>query len=151
MPKSIMGIHRSASETFRDEGRDVVFASNSAKLGYWAKFPDWAPPEAHAAVDKLFSEPMSNDKIWSGTWLAALPAYWREPDPAMLASMHAATVYKSAAVRNSYALIQDFDVLDDLAKLPNSTLVMFEKSGHFPFITEADDYAAAVRDWVSGL
>ena len=27
MPKSIMGIHRSASETFRDEGRDVVFAS----------------------------------------------------------------------------------------------------------------------------
>ena len=155
--------------------KGLILASTCAKLGYWADFPDWAPPEAQAAVDKLFSEPMSDDKVWSETWLAA---FWRDPDPEKLAAVHAATVYKSAAVRNSNALLQDFNVLDELAnlevptlllagrddfitpveahedmdaKLPNSTLIMFEESGHLPFITEAEDYTAAVRDWVSGL
>lgn len=35
--------------------------------------------------------------------------------------------------------------------LPNSQLVVFENSGHFPFIEEHDAYLATVRDWLAGL
>ena len=35
--------------------------------------------------------------------------------------------------------------------LPDSTLVFFEDSGHFPFLTEPDRFGAVVEEWVRGL
>ena len=37
------------------------------------------------------------------------------------------------------------------AGLPNSKLVIFEESGHFPFIEEHDKFVTTVKDWVSRL
>ncbi|HEV7234660.1 MAG TPA: alpha/beta hydrolase, partial [Ktedonobacteraceae bacterium] len=37
------------------------------------------------------------------------------------------------------------------AGLPNSQLVRFENSGHFPFIEENEKFVATVRDWISKL
>jgi len=37
------------------------------------------------------------------------------------------------------------------AKLPNSELVVFEDSGHFPFIEENDTFVTTVHDWISRL
>ena len=49
---------------------------------------------------------------------------------------------------------QDFLVRPGYAEdmhslLPNSELVFFEDSGHYPFITEADAYLHAVRGWLA--
>ena len=33
----------------------------------------------------------------------------------------------------------------------NSQLVIFEDSGHFPFIEERDKFVATVREWVNNL
>jgi proline iminopeptidase len=37
------------------------------------------------------------------------------------------------------------------AGLPNSKLVIFEESGHFPFIEEYDKFVTTVRDWIRNL
>jgi len=37
------------------------------------------------------------------------------------------------------------------AGLPNSKLVIFEESGHFPFIEEHDKFVTTVRDWLNSL
>ncbi len=37
------------------------------------------------------------------------------------------------------------------AGLPNAKLVIFEESGHFPFIEEHDKFVHAVRDWLNSL
>ena len=37
------------------------------------------------------------------------------------------------------------------AGLPNSKLVIFENSGHFPFTEEHDKFVTTVRDWLNSL
>jgi pimeloyl-ACP methyl ester carboxylesterase len=37
------------------------------------------------------------------------------------------------------------------AEIPESELVVFEESGHFPFIEEADRFRDVVRRWISAL
>jgi proline iminopeptidase len=37
------------------------------------------------------------------------------------------------------------------AQVSNSKLVIFEESGHFPFIEEHDKFVTAVHDWISNL
>lgn len=37
------------------------------------------------------------------------------------------------------------------AGLPNSELVVFEDSGHFPFIEEHDKFVDTVAGWIAGL
>lgn len=158
--------------------KGLILSNTSPRLGYDVVFPDWAPAEAQAAVGKLFSEPMSDDAIWAETWKTALPAYWKTPDPEMLEAVHDSTHYKSAAIRNALGLLADYNVTEALsslempvlvlagrddfvtpavahedihAALPNSTLVIFEESGHYPFITEQAAYTETVRDWLAGL
>ena len=35
--------------------------------------------------------------------------------------------------------------------LPNSELIVFEESGHFPFIEESDRFVEVVKNWLEGL
>jgi len=37
------------------------------------------------------------------------------------------------------------------AGLPNSKLIIFEDSGHFPFIEEPDKFVTTVREWINSL
>ncbi len=50
--------------------------------------------------------------------------------------------------RNDFIMIPQGHIDLDAA-LPNSKLVFFENSGHFPFITEADLYRQTVSDWLA--
>jgi proline iminopeptidase len=161
-----------------DRVRGLILSNTTARLGYDVVFPEWAPADARAAVGRLFSEPMESDALWAETWRAALPAYWRDPDPALMEEVHAATRYRAAALRRSLGLLEGFDVLERLAeldmpvlvlagrddfvtpavasqdmhgRLPRSRLVVFEDSGHFPFFTEGARYTETVEDWIAQL
>ena len=37
------------------------------------------------------------------------------------------------------------------AGIPNSELVIFENSGHFPFVEEQERFTKLVSEWVGGL
>jgi len=140
-------------------------ANTNPNVGYEPNFPTWSPEAAMAAVGQLFAGPMESDEQWAQTWSTALPLYWQDPDSTLLADIHSRTRYKCAAWNRAVALLGEFNTAgkldqidvptlllsgkddfitgptahEDMHKeLPNSTLVSFENSAHFPFISETD-------------
>ena len=163
---------------YQDNLAGLILASTSPNVGYEPNFPAWAPEEGLAAIGKIFGGPMPSDAEWAETWSAALPVYWKNPDPDLRADIHNRTQYKSAAWNNALGLLADFNTagrlgqitiptlilsgredfvtgptahLDMHTEIPNSTLAFFENSGHFPFITEQSRYTAIVKDWLNKL
>jgi len=156
----------------------LILASTSPNVGYAPNFPAWAPEEGLEAVGKLFAGPMADNQAWSDTWSTALPVYWKNPDPVLMADIHSRTQYQASAWNNALGLLADYNTSGRLAdvtvptlllsgredfvtgpqahvdmhtELPNSTLAFFENSGHFPFITEKDYYTAVVKQWLGKL
>ncbi|MDD9857246.1 MAG: alpha/beta fold hydrolase [Gammaproteobacteria bacterium] len=97
---------------------------------------------------------------------------------AAMKAMEAATTFRAAAWNHSFGLLAEYSVKDRLGEirapalilagrhdfvlppayaedlhraLPNSELVMFENSGHFPFIEEPDKFIDALGNWLSKL
>ena len=109
-----------------------------------------------------------------------LPLYFKDYDPAVGVAMDKKMAYSAAAQNhaNTHCLLS-FNTLDQLGKietptlvisgredwitppaqggerihsgLPNSKSVVFEESGHFPFIEETGPFMELVSDWVAGL
>jgi proline iminopeptidase len=104
---------------------------------------------------------------------AALGLY--ESDPDRVARLFAATIWSPAACARSRELMADCDVAARLAEIaiptlvlvgrhdffcppsqaerlhrgiPDSELVMFEQSGHYPFVEQGDAFRMAVRRWL---
>lgn len=163
---------------YPDNLSGLILGNTIPNLSYPPNFPSWAPEEGLAAVGKLFSEPFATDEDWAQTWSTALPVYWKNPDPELLGDIHQRTHYKAAAWNRGSALLADYNTIDKLGDLtvptlllggredfitgpqahedmhkvlPNSTLAIFENSGHFPFITEKNVYKAVVQQWVEKL
>lgn len=151
----------------------LILSNTGGRLGYDVVFPDWAPEATRAAVGTLFENAPSDDAAFAETWRAALPAYWRDPDPDVLARVHDATTYRAEALLHSFTLLGAFDTLDALASLevptlvlsgaddfitaaeagedladalPNAELVVIEGAGHFPFFSAPVAYVEAVEN-----
>ncbi|MEM7738467.1 MAG: alpha/beta fold hydrolase [Deinococcota bacterium] len=163
---------------YQDHLAGLILASTSPNVGYAPNFPAWAPETGLDAINRIFSGPMESDEEWAETWAAALPVYWKNLDPSLAADIHSRTNYKAAAWNRAAMLLADYNTsgrleqvnvptlllsgredfvtgptahMDMHAELPNSSLVFFEDSGHFPFITEKDYYKTVVEDWVGNL
>lgn len=139
-----------------------------------------ATAEQLEGVNKVFSTPMADDADFQQTWLNILPVYFKTYDPQAGAAMDETTHYSAAAWNHVNAhCLSTFNVLSRLgeisvptlvmtgredwitppvqgaerihAALPNSNLVIFEQSGHFPFIEEHDKFIDTVTDWIASL
>jgi len=150
--------------------REVMMANAAAR----------ATPEQIAALGEAFSAPIPDDAAFARIWERILPIYFAHYDPevgrAMVDAMHfGAAVYNHC----SQHCLPKFDVLARLpeirtptlvlggrhdwiappregaerihAGIPGSELVIFENSGHFPFIEEPSLFRGAVRDWMQRL
>ena len=109
-----------------------------------------------------------------------LPLYFKEYDPAVGAAMDKKMVYSAAAQNHANAhCLPSFNTVAQLgrietptlvisgrkdwitppvqagerihARLPDSESVVFEESGHFPFIEETGPFMQLISDWVAGL
>jgi proline iminopeptidase len=158
----------------------LILASTLPNVGYPPAIPESASAASLAALDSLFREPFADDDVWKATWNQALPLYWPTIDnyPELSADIDARTTYRSAAWNRGFEMLATYNVSGRLgeinvptlilsgrndfiavqeaqtdmdAELPNSELVFFENSGHFPFITEPDLYQQTVSDWVAAL
>jgi proline iminopeptidase len=104
------------------------------------------------------------------------PLYWHAFNPPLAARAFGNTVYSASASSRARVLRQAYDVVarlpeiqaptlitvgrDDFAcppaqaerlraGIPRSELVVFERSGHFPYLEEPAAFFAAVRSWLS--
>ncbi len=132
------------------------------------------------ALEAVLSGTLEEDAEWRKKWMTYLPLYFKKYDPAVGAAMDKQTVYSVAAQNNANLnCLPSFNVLDRLSAittptliisgredwitppaqtgarlqdgLPNSEWVVFEESGHFPFIEETGPFVQTISDWFAGL
>ncbi len=137
-------------------------------------------PEQVQAVIAGLSAPVADDASIQQLLTTILPLYFNKYDPEVGAKMGEATEYSAGAFNQGMGVcLPTFNVLSRLdeitvptlvmagrhdwitpptqgaerlhAGLPNSKLVIFEESGHFPFIEEHYKFVYAVRDWLNSL
>ena len=147
---------------------DVILANATAR----------GTAEQLEALEAVMSGTVTEDAEWQKRWMTYLPLYFRKYDPAFGDAMDGRTLYSAAALNHGNAhCLPVFNTLDRLsrisvptlilsgahdwitppaqggerihARLLNSELVVFEESGHFPFLEERDAFLQAVRDWTA--
>lgn len=153
----------------------LILASTAAHIRRPPNIPEDAPPAAVAAFSSMFSGPMESDEHWARTWTAAFPLYAPDLDAETAAAATGSTIYRADALNRSFALLGDYDVSGDLARIesptlllsggrdfltgvagheelrdgiPNAELVVFDEGAHFPFLSEPEGYRSAVENWL---
>jgi len=154
----------------------VLCATASNLADHAPVMPASATPAQQTAFGEIFSAPMKDDADWRRRWAAVLPMYFHADAADAIAAMDAATTYRAAAWNRGREILADYNLKDRLSEiqtpvlilagrhdfilppayaedlhrqLPNSELVMFENSGHFPFIEEPDKFIDTVSNWLA--
>ena len=133
--------------------------------------------EQMAAFGAMFSAPMADDTQWRNTWNLAVQMYFHGPDSDILADLDARTQYEHRAWNAAGALLATYNMLESLPKvkvdtlsiggrhdgitppehgaeriaslMPNTSLAIFEDSGHYPFIEESDAFFSTLKQWLA--
>lgn len=137
-------------------------------------------PEQVATVFHALSAPVADDRTLQEVWGEILPMYFWDPGSGAVDELRERSRCSAEAYNRAYfACLPHFDTLDRLgeidvptlvvggrhdwvmppapgperlhAGIPGSTLRMFERSGHFPFVEEQPEFVAAVGEWVRDL
>jgi proline iminopeptidase len=136
-------------------------------------------PEQVEAVVEGLSKPAADDAAFRQLWTTIVPLYFKRYDPDAAAAADARTIYSAGAFNHSFGVcLPTYNLtgrLDEIttptlviagredwitppeqaerihAALPNADLVIFEESGHFPFIEEQAAFLATVNDWLVRL
>jgi proline iminopeptidase len=138
-----------------------------------------ATPEQLERAERFFAAPPESDDEYRREWRAVLPLYFADPAPRRLARLDEVATYRAAPWRHAVrSLLPAYNVAHRLgtvtapalvlggrhdwvapptqaarltASLPRSELVLFEESGHYPFVEQADEFVAVVREWLERL
>jgi proline iminopeptidase len=134
-------------------------------------------PVALAEVQRGLAEPTGSDTEFAERWRAILPLYFHTQNPHRAASVFADTIYSSDGYNQAFFhWLGDFDVRERLReikvpvlvlsgaddwimppelagnelteRLPHAEQVVFEHSGHFPFIEEPKRFTEVTSDWL---
>lgn len=131
-----------------------------------------------AARDALHELPLPSDEVFGKLWDRIQPLYFHRPHAAAMREMHEKMTYSASAYHLSEILLADFNLDDRLPeiqtptlivvgaddwvtpmsqairmqrKLPNATTLVFEESGHYPFIEEHEKFTTSLADWLEQL
>lgn len=137
-------------------------------------------PEMADVVRHAFGAPTPDDTTLQGLWKELLPLYFHDYDAELAARMDRRSTYSAAAFNRAFFdCLPGFSMVGRLTdlempvlllagrhdwicppeqgalrmqrELPESELVIFEESGHFPFIEERDRFTAVVTRWLEAL
>ena len=135
-------------------------------------------PKQFAAVEKVFAGTIDTDEELRATWPDVLPLYFVSYDPALGAELDRKGSYSGAAFHRAFtSLVPAYNVAPRLGEIrvptlifsgrhdwitpvtqggqrlkdgiPGSELVVFERSGHYPFIEEQPAFLTALRSWLA--
>ncbi len=132
--------------------------------------------EQMQAFGKLFGGPMADNADWKATWNPVVQMYFHKWDAKVGADLDKRTVYEHRAWNSAGALLATFNMIEKLPKIetptlviagrhdgitppkpgaeriaslmPNATLMVFENSGHYPFIEEQASFFGKVKNWL---
>ncbi|HWP43582.1 MAG TPA: alpha/beta fold hydrolase [Blastocatellia bacterium] len=139
-----------------------------------------ATPGQLSTIMSAFSGPVSDDAAIRQIWMEILPLYFHNYDPQVGAAMDEQMVYSAEAFNQAFfCCLPNFNTLSRLSEistpilvlagrhdwitppregaerlheaLPNSKSVIFENSGHFPFIEEHSKFIRVVTEWLANL
>lgn len=134
-------------------------------------------PAAFAALQRGLAEPCGSDSEFAETWRSVLPLYFHKNEPKRTASVFATTIYSAEGYNRAFfAWLAQYDVRERLGEidapalvlsgvddwimppqlagneltegLPHAEQVVFEHSGHFPFIEEPERFTEVVSTWL---
>lgn len=130
-------------------------------------------PEMRAAFD---AEPPASDAEFARMVETIMPLYFHRPDPAASRRFLEDVIWSASAYARYAEILESYDVVARLGEItastlvivgqhdsitppveaerlqqgiPNSELVVFERSGHMPYVEETDAFASLVRDWLN--
>ncbi len=152
----------SASHGFREESLKVA--------------EQRATPEMLASLHRLWDGSLESDAAFERAWRDILPLYFHRLSPANVDALARRCSYTLETRRRILPTLQQYDLRDRLyeidapvlvitgrhdwitsvrqaeelvAGLRWGELVIFENSGHYPFIEEQDRFLTVVRDWLA--
>ena len=132
-------------------------------------------PEMLAALDRLWNDALSSDADFRRDWTTILPLYFHSAPLEEIRRLAGATTYRLATRKAVLPTFREYDVRERLAEisapalvvvgrhdwitsvgqaealasgLPNARLVVFEQSGHMPFVDEPEEFRRVVSDWL---
>jgi proline iminopeptidase len=136
-------------------------------------------PEQVSTVVEGLGKPAESDEQWRGLWKTILPLYFKRYDAAVAAAVDERTHYSAAAFNHAFGVcLPTYNLVDRLPEIatptlvlagrddwitppeqaermhgaiPNSEIVIFEESGHFPFIEEQKAFLTSVEEWLARL
>ena len=164
-----------------DRVKALVLVSTAAAMQHWERVHEnldlhsATPAQRRAFEDR----PFEDDADMLSTLQALLPLYFHRPEPDLMATLSASMVASSEASAAGGRCLADYDVREDLGRIsvptlvlagrhdfilppdvtaeplaagvPGAELVVFERSGHFPFIEENDAFLRVVRRFLRSL
>lgn len=166
---------------FGDRLDGLILCSTAPVIDYMdviqANAADRGTSDQLEALAAAFGRPMADDSDYQQVWLTLLPLYFKGEPPE---NWGGDASYSAEAWNHVSAnLLPVFDIRDALGSvevptlilsgaddwitppaqggeriseaIPNSTLVVFEDSGHYPFIEEPQRFNEVVTDWLAGL
>jgi proline iminopeptidase len=139
-----------------------------------------ATPAQYETLVRGLSGPLPDDATLGATWTEVVPIYFADGDPELAAAVLRDVRYRVGAFNHAFfRCLSDFDTRPQLSRLdvptlilagrhdwitppregseplhsriPNARLVVFEKSGHFPFAEEPARFIETVSDFVRSL
>lgn len=137
-------------------------------------------PEILEAVQEAFTRPVADDSRLRELWRTLLPLYFHRYDAAVGREMDRKATYSAGAFNRAFFhCLPLFSAVGELhrirvpvlvlagrhdwicppqqgavrigGELPNSETVIFEESGHFPFIEERERFVSTVAHWIRAL
>lgn len=160
--------------------RGLILVGTAAVMEHWDQVhatlaARQATPEQLRAFE---DRPFEDDEDFASTLGALLPLYFHRPQQEVMERL-AGMRFSAEASRAGGRCMADYDVRGDLARittpalvlagrhdfimpvaataeplaagLPNAELVVFEESGHFPYIEQPAQFGDVVRDWLGRL
>jgi proline iminopeptidase len=153
----------------------ILVATTPGQLGRDESADDeQGPPPPADLVARLSSLPASDDELATRMG-ELLPYYFHTMDPDHVAPLFEGTIYRAGMMTRGFEVLSTWSSVDRLGeiaaptlllvgrhdvftsypqsyriarRIPDAEIVVFEGSGHFPWIEEPDVFFAAVCDWL---
>lgn len=152
----------------------VLVDTTPGQLGHSEGESDDRGPEPPPEVIAILSTVPTTDDEMAASMERLFPAYFHRPDRFDLPALAEGTVFRAATMVRGFEVLGTWSSMDRLPELdvpalviagrhdvftsfpqayrianrvPNSTVVVFEHSGHFPWIEEAERFRATLLAW----
>jgi proline iminopeptidase len=152
----------------------ILVTTTPGQLGVGEPPAPEGPPIPAEFAELLRAMPATDDELAAGMTRLA-PAYLHQAPVEALNSLMAETVFSAAAMRRGFEELASWSAVDRLhgvdvptlliagrhdpitswpqadriaAHMPHAEVVVFEQSGHFPWIEEPDAFFDTIKSWL---